>query len=132
MCSSRRGLLLVEALLSAVVIAVGLVFISRGLSGHLKALRTLEERDTLLALTRSQLLQLESERFFGQRGDSAGDFEAPVAGYRWALAATPRADLTDQAGAPLATEVILTVERSGPPASALRLQSVWPLDWVQQ
>ena len=55
--SSRRGLLLVEAVLAAVVIAVGLVFISRGLAGQLRALRTVEEYDTLLSLGHGKLLE---------------------------------------------------------------------------
>ena len=58
--ASRRGLLLVEAVLSAVVIGVGLSFITRGLASQLRALRSVEEYDTLLSLARSTLQELEA------------------------------------------------------------------------
>jgi hypothetical protein len=125
-------LLLVEAVLSAVVIAVGLVFVTRGLSSQLKALRTVEEYDALLSLAHGTLLRLESERLSGRPVPSAptGTFEPPYQAYQWTIRATPRADMTDPEGHPLISEVILTVERASPPISSISLRAMWPNAWV--
>ena len=133
-CRSRQGLLLVEAALSAVVIAIGLVFISRGLSSQLRALRTLEEQDTLLALATGKLTELESLHLFGHAGSLpfVGTFDPPYQQYRWTLAVQPNPTVTDAQDQPLADDVALTVERTTPPASALRLRAIWPREWMPQ
>ena len=133
-CRCREGLLLVEAALSAVVIALGLIFISRGLSSQLKALRTLEEQDTLLALATGKLTELETLHLFGRSssGQFTGTFDPPYQQYRWTLAMHPNETLTDPQHQPLADDVALTVERTNPPASAVRLRAVWPREWMSQ
>lgn len=130
-CDSRRGLLLVEAVLSAVVIAVGLTFISRGLGGQLRAIRTVEEQQVLLALAHGKLLALEAELASGRPlpAELAGTFEEPYAAYRWQAAVAAREDLADPDGNPLASDVTVTVERDQPAAS-LRLGAVWPREWT--
>lgn len=131
--SSRSGLLLVEAVLSAVVIAVGLVFITRGLASQLKAVRTLEERETLLALARWKLTELESGFLFGRPlpPDLQGEFAEPFQAYQWSLAFDPRKDLTDtQDGTSLASDVTLTVTREEPPSSSVTLGAVWLKSWL--
>ena len=129
---SRRGLLLVEAVLSAVVIATGLVFISRALGGQLGALRRIEEADATLTLARGKLLELESLHATGAAPTTRqGTFDSPSADYRWALEAEPRADVTRQDGSPAAAEASVTVERDNPPASAAALTAVWPASWAQ-
>ena len=131
--ASRRGLLLVEAVLSAVVIAVGLVFISRALASPLKALRTIEEYDTLLVLAPSQLLEWEARR--STPTTLEGTFQKPYEAYRWTLKATLREgpdDLKAQDGTPLTSSVTFTVQRGDRPGSTVRLRAVWPSEWFQQ
>ena len=135
--SSRRGLLLVEAVLSAVVIAAGLVFISRGLGSQLQALRRVEDYDTLLTLARNKLLELEGEHLARPPHASAlsGAFPAPYQDYRWAVTATPRQgphDLIDHEERPLTSDVTLTVSRSATASAALQLHAVWPSEWLLQ
>ena len=130
-CGSRQGLLLVEAVLAAVVIAVGLVFISRGLSSQLRAVRTIDEQQTLLALAQDTLVGLESRLAAGQTLASSleGGFEAPYESYRWSVMVEPRSDQTDALGSPLAGDVFVTVQRERPPA-AVTLGAVWPKEWL--
>ncbi|MBI3083390.1 MAG: hypothetical protein HYY90_03405 [Candidatus Omnitrophica bacterium] len=151
-CSSSRGLLLVEAVLSAVVIAVGLVFISQGLSSQLKALRTMEEYDTLLALARRKWLELEAERLSHlpvAQEARAGSFDAQGTGgfdtgYRWTIAAIRRPQLgMSSGGSPLFSEVTLTIRRAVTPnagaaagnerrSAAVILAAIWPSEWVPE
>lgn len=131
--SSQQGLLLVEAVLSAIVITVGLVVISRGLGNQLKALRTMDEYDTLLSLAHERLLELEAERLWGpppthERAD--GLFKAPYESYHWLVKATAREDLKDAEGNPIASEVLLTIQRNDRASSSLRLRAVWPSVWI--
>jgi hypothetical protein len=124
--------LLVEAILSAVVIAVGLVFVSRGLSSQLKALRTVEEYEVLRSLAHGKLLELEGQRLSGSPPplDPTGTFEEPYQAYRWTITARPRDDVTDQDGNPLASAVTVTVQQDNRPSSVVRLSAIWPMDWV--
>ena len=131
MCGSRQGLLLVEAVLAAVVIAVGLVFISRGLSSQLKAVQAIDEQQTLLALAHETLLGLESRLAAGQTlaPRLEGGFEAPDESYRWSVTVEPRSDQTDALGTPLAGDVFVTVQGERSPA-AVTLGAVWPKEWL--
>ena len=142
-CSSRRGLLLIEAVLSAVVIAAGLVFITRGLASQLKALRTVEEREVLLSLAHRKLDELEAQRLAGLQsteGPPEGLFEMPdgkpaAVDYQWMVHATLREDLeADAEGQPLFSEVTLIVRHgSGEQgSSAVTLSAIWPTTWVPQ
>jgi len=138
--SSQQGLLLVEAVLSAVVIAVGLVFVSRSLSSELGAVRSLETSETMLALARNQLLELEAERVPGPppaEEPSSGVLTASEASgadstYRWAVTASQREDLDrGHDGRPLFCDVTLDIRRDDPrhPASS-SLTAIWPVEWV--
>ena len=134
-CSLRNqaeGLLLVEAVLSAVVIAVGLVAISRGLSNQLQAIRRVEEQETLLVLAHDKLAELEAERLFHHPGppDATGVYAAPYGAYRWTIAASVRDDARDAAGDSLMSEVTLTVRRDVERSASVRLVALWPKDWV--
>ncbi len=128
-----QGLLLVEATLAAVVIAVGLAFISRGFANQLSAIRTVEAQETLLGLAQGKLLELEAEALAGRPlpTDLSGTFDAPHEDYRWTVDAQPRADLTDQAGAPLASDVSLTVARDQTRGASLTVRAVWRQEWLQ-
>jgi len=129
---SRQGLLLVEAALAAVVIAVGLAFISRGFASQARAIRTVETHELLLALAQGKLLELEAELLAGRPlpAGLSGTFDAPHADYRWAVDAQPRADLTDQSGAPLASDVSLTVAPDQVRGPSLTVSAVWLQEWL--
>lgn len=147
--SSPRGLLLVEAVLSAVVIAVGLVFVSRGLANQLKAMETVAAYDRLLTLARRKWLELEAERLLGLRVNeerprgSFGSVEEqdPDSAFQWAITASRRPELM--------SEVTLTISRlpdlpqaeggaggsAGDPGrrGPVVIQSaVWRTDWVRE
>ena len=126
---SQQGLLLVEAVLSAVVIAVGLVFISRGLGGQLRALSTVEAYDTLLPLAQSKLAELEGWGLKQQPIPSQqlrGEFGEPSRGYRWEVQTLPRPVV---AGTPPLTDVTLTVQSGAEHSRAVTLSAVWPASW---
>lgn len=125
---SPRGLLLVEAALSAVVIAVGLVFITRSFSSQLRALAAIEEYATLTHVAHGTLLELERDVQVGVPPSRAreGTFDAPYTAYRWTLSASPLSE--DDPPFPRSL-VRLSVERDSPPAS-LEVQAVWPADLV--
>lgn len=124
--------MLVEAVLSAVVIAVGLVFISRGLANHLRAIRTVEDYQTLLALAQGKLRELEGLQGSGAAlpAELAGTFAEPYGAYRWEVASAAREDVTDPDGRPLASDVTVTVARTEPTTASVQLGTVWPGDWV--
>jgi len=132
MSSSRQGLLLVEASLSAAVIAVGLVLVSRSLAGPLQALRTIEERETLRSLARERLLELQTRAASGGPlpAQMQGAFEAPDEGYAWSLRTRPAAETAGADGEPAVTEVLVTVKRQAGGSSAVSLAGLWSTDRV--
>ena len=116
-------------------IAVGLIFIERGLGSQLQALRAVREYDTLTALAHDKWLELETKRSAGrlQSEDRNGTFQAPAAAYQWHLDMTLRPDMMDENHRPLTGDVILTVERTdrsehGSPV--LQVHAIWPVDNV--
>jgi hypothetical protein len=117
--------------LAAVVLAAGLAFISRGLGAQLKALRAVEDSQTLMSLARGKLAELESALLAGRPlpEERSGTFEPPHEGYRWALEAVLREDLL-HGDTPWASDVTLTVERAEGPAASLRLGAIWLSAWV--
>lgn len=129
---SRRGLLLVEAVLSAVVIAVGLVYVTRGLGGQLKAIRTIEDQEDLLAVARGRLLELEAKRLFGRPlpPDPEGTLVDPSGTYHCTMLGVLRQQPTDQAGNPVAQHVVIAVQRDDRPSTTVRHAAIWPMDWV--
>lgn len=134
-CSCRQGLLLVEAALCAVVIAVGLVFISRALGSQLRALQSIQNYDVLLGLAESQLDELEGHRLIRHLPSAPrrGSFAQPYQDYEWAIEATPRFGAGDLVGAddqPLTSDVVLTVRRVGSSGQVLTIHAIWPSEWV--
>jgi hypothetical protein len=130
MCSSRQGFLLVEAALSAVVIAVGLVLVSQALSSPLQALRTIGEREAMLSLANEQLLELEVRAAAGEPMpvDAQGSFEERGGG-EWRLRIRPMAASVDADGTAEITEATLTVQRPGTHAPTVSLSGLWPSAW---
>ena len=132
MRASQQGLLLVEAVLSAVVIATGLVFISRGLGGQLRALEAVEAHETLLPLAQSKLAELEG---WGLKQKTAiparqlsGQFSEPYQAYRWTVETVPHA-VGPESPALTLTDVTLTVRGPGESSRAVALSAVWPASW---
>ncbi|GEM_PF-2152973 len=129
--SSQRGLLLVEAVLSAVVIATGLVFITRGLASQLRALRTLEEYETLMSLGQNKLLELEGRKLFAHpltSADQRGTFGDPYRTYQWMLSLGTI--LTDANGQAFARAIELRVERNDRSSASVFFAIPWPMQWV--
>lgn len=130
----QQGLLLIEAVLAAGVIATGLVLVSRALGGQLSAIGRVEERDAALALGRSKLAELEASRLAGlpDSGDRSGAFDEPFQEYEWSLQLESRGDLTAPDGSPLAVQASLTVRRNRAGAALASLVSLWPADWASE
>ncbi len=127
---SQRGLLLVEAVLSAVAIGVGLVLISRGLSSQLRALTSIEEYDVLLSLGQNKLAALEGERMARPPSadeSASGAFAAPYYAYQWTVKARKR---VEGDGKNPTSALTLTVQKKARHSTALELEAVWPTDWV--
>jgi len=126
---SRRGILLVEAVLCAVVIAVGLTFITRSLSNQLKALHTLEEYATLTQLAQTVFLELERDVQASQAPQRAptGAFDQPYSAYQWTLTAQT---VTEEGAAVPLSLVRLSVNRADVTAFTVVLQAIWPSDLV--
>lgn len=127
--SSQRGLLLVEAVISAVVIAVGLVSISRALSSQLKALRSVGDYAVMARLAQGLLTELERSVQAGQPPQRArnGTFEPPEAVYEWTL--ETRAPESQTTAVPV-TVVTLSVRRAEGPSSTVSVRALWPSDRV--
>src|SRR3989338_3165955 len=126
----ERGVLLVEAVLSAVVIAVGLTFITRALGSQLKALRRVEEYAVLTNLAQRALRTREAEVQASRQpsGLRDGAFEKPYPAYpayQWTLSAAALEN-------PDLARVTLSVRRSDPPGPTYSVQVIWPSDFVPQ
>lgn len=122
-----KGLLLVEAVLASVVMTTGLVLISRGLGGQLKALRRLEEQQATLAAANRQLAEWEALGMFSATMPTSAAVESiDVAGktYRriWSVGEPV---LSDMAGIQQEIARWVTVTVGG-----VRLTTVWPTTWV--
>ena len=131
----RQGLLLVEAVLAAGVIATGLVLVSRALGGQLSAIGRVEERDVALALARSKLAELEAARLAGlpaSAGERSASFDQPYEAYEWSLRTEPRADLTAPDGAPLTVQATLAVRRKSAGAALASVVFLWPAAWAAE
>ena len=128
--ASSQGLLLVEAVLSAVVIAVGLTFITRGLGGQLRALEAVEAYDKLLPLAQSKFNELEGlglKQKAIPNSELEGNFDAP-SGYHWQL---EKKSHTVSSGAPALTDVTLMVFSEANPKRKVSLSGVWPTAWLE-
>jgi hypothetical protein len=125
--------------LSAVVIATGLALISRGLGNQLKAIRTVQEYEGLLAFARGKLLTLEAERLSSaaptpapQRGAfQSRDGAGAAVTYRWEMKVTPLPDLGEENDSAIFSGVTLTVTREGVARAPLvALSAIWTTAWV--
>ena len=128
-----RAFLLVEASLTAAVIVVGVVFVSRGMAGSLQALSRLQEIDPALRCAQTVLNELE---VMAQQGSAVSARQGACGqsspGDSWALATQPLpADIVEVS--PEAFWVVtVTVSRQGSPRSLVRLETIWFRSWVDQ
>ena len=120
-----RGLLLLEAVLSAVVIAVGLVLITRAFSTHLNALQSVQDYTILQQAAQKLLVELERGLEAGVSPElaSAGTCEAPYAGYQWVLSAQP---MDDAETAVPVSAITLSVRRAQGRSRVVSVRTVWP------
>jgi hypothetical protein len=120
--------LLVEAVVSAVAIGVGLAFITRAFSNQLKALQSVQEQAVLSDLAQAVWLDVEREVQAGRqpRREQEGTFQEPYAAYEWSFVA---AELEGEENAQV-SQVVLAVRRVGPGGSAVVLQALWPTGLV--
>ena len=128
--ANNRGFLLVEATLTAVVIGVGLVFISRGLATNVKQLSTLQQYDRLLQLADTTFTELEAQaQQTPPLTTLAGEYASPNEAYQWAL----EAHLFDVEGLQPQTmeQVSVTVSRRDSRPPVVRLRTVWPSAWIR-
>ena len=131
--SKRQAFLLVEASLTAAVIVVGVVFVSRGMASSLHAFSRLQEIGPALRCAQTFLNELEAmaqqagavSAREGACGQSSPDDS-------WALTTQPLpADIVEVS--PEAFWVVtVTVSRQGSPRSLARLETIWPRQWVAQ
>jgi hypothetical protein len=121
--------------LAAVVIATGLVFVSRSLGGQLNAVRSIEQYQLLTTLTQGKLDELQARVLAGlplTAEDRRDSFQAPYENYRWELESRPRGDVLGPEGTSVASDVTLTVSRiDGRPAS-FTLETVWLTEWLER
>lgn len=127
--SKRAGFLLVEATLTAVVIGVGLVFISRGLAGNVKQLSTIQQYDHVLQLAESTLAELaaraQQQPPLPMRTDR---YAPPDQAYEWTLEVEPMAVEGLQPEA--MSQVSLIVGRHDGRPPVVRLRTVWSSAWL--
>lgn len=130
---SPQGLLLVEAVLAAAAVAVGLVAISRGLSGQLQALRQLEAHEQVVTQVQALVAEFEARGAGGRRLPAAASGAVEdAADTTWSVHAARRADLPDAAGDPLAADVQVEVNRQERPRITIRVSPVWPVNWIPE
>jgi hypothetical protein len=131
--SKRKAFLLVEASLTAAVIVVGVVFVSRGMAGSLHAFSRLQEIDPALRCAQTFLNELEA---MAQQGSAVSARQGACGqsspGDSWVLATQPLpADIVEVS--PEAFWVVtVTVSRQDSPRSLARLETIWPRQWVAQ
>ena len=127
----RSGFLLVEAMMAAVAIGVGLVAISQGIGASLQALTRLEERQRAWQLAESIARQLEAEaRYAPVPAQRSEPCAPPDSAYAWTYVATP---VTGAAAASFVEPVVfvtIVVHRADDEHGQVRLTTLWPASWV--
>lgn len=131
-CGWDAGFLLVEAAVTALLLGVGLLFISRNLSGTLKALESVKQRGTLTLLAESAMAELETKVRQGQDIPRTEHFAKPYEAYEWLLTVEPvdlpLVGLPTEQEKPF-SEITLEVRR-GERGQMVRLVMLWPTAWL--
>ena len=124
---AHAGFLLVEATLTAAVIAVGLVMVTRAVASSLSGVGRLEAIGQLMPMAQSQLDRLEADAQQAPLTSLQGNLPDPSSAYRWKL--EPSAFEVDTITKGAMCAMTLTIERpQGPPN--YRLKTVWPSTWL--
>ena len=130
----ESAFLLIEAGLAAVAIAVGLVAISRGLGSSLSALASLQRRGAFLSVAESTLQQLRAEAQQApplpsarRRGSCGDDVRSDC---EWELTSEPFNPPALELPGDVLRLVTVSVHRSQGSSGRVRLQAVWPADWL--
>ena len=137
-----QGVLLVEATLTAVILGVSLVLITRSLSTGLRALDQARRTEAVLAFAQRKLRELEldaeaSRRFQADR-ESGTEQPAAAGGYRleWQVTVDPYTAPDALLNPPMTTpppldRLVLTVtERSRRVPVTISLTTLVPREWV--
>ena len=127
----RQAFLLVEATLTTVIIAVALVFISRGMAGSLTTLSRLRDHDRMLRLAKSQLSQLELDaQRAGVPAQQEADFASPDEAYHWRVTSEP-ASLGAGELPPEAFRLVnILVRRADGRGASVQVTTAWPSSWL--
>lgn len=130
---SQQGALLVEAVISAVVIATGLVLISRNVGTQLRAAASIAASETLLDIGHDVLIEMEARQLatLARSGepvelDPNGSVELGRVTYDWALSAREAPD----AGQDLAVRQVTVRARPQDGGPVVALSAIWPASWV--
>lgn len=118
--------------MTAAVIAVGLVFISRGMGTSLKTLSSLQQYDRLVRLAESQLNELSGQAQAGIVTPlKEGTFDGADQDVAWELAVE---GVTSKEIPPAMGLVLCEITVSVHPAQAatplIRLATIWPKEWT--
>lgn len=128
-----QGFLLVEAVLSAVIISVGLVWVTRGFSSQLRAIQTIDASTELKNIAAQILLEVEGDLRESRSPQrlQKGVLELSGHSYAWIFTLQPHPD------DPAIKRVILSVNSqqdssalAASSISSIRLQALWPSDWI--
>ena len=131
---SKKAYLLAEALLSVLLITVGLVGITRGLSSQLRAFDAMQEQNHLLSLAQTFLRRLEILNVNGvlaqEITETSGVFDKPDDAYQWSIDAE-MIEATQGEPTPLA-RVNVRVQRATAAGETRKatLSAVWPAERV--
>ena len=127
--AGARGALLVEAVISAVVITVGLVGVSRALSAQLQGLESVEGYAVTTELAQRLAAELERPVQAGvpPSVERSGTFESPYDAYGWQLSAEP---LEAASTGVLVSRVTITIRAEEGRGAAWSVDTVWPSELV--
>ncbi len=129
----QQGALLIEAVISAVVIATGLVLISRNVGTQLKTAASVTVSETLLGVARDLLVEMETRQLealarSGEPLELEGDGRREVDGiaYDWTLSVQDGPD----DGTELSMRRLTVRVRLPEGGAAAALSAIWPASWV--
>ncbi len=129
---TRDGFLLVEAALTAAVLAIGLIAITQGIGSSLRSLAAIQRYETLLRLAESQLAELEVQAQGSQKHPANGPWQPLGNTSQWKLSQEKLSSPNiPQAVSDAVRLVTLTVSPQDAEQPHVSLQTIWPKEWIQ-
>ncbi len=134
----RDGFLLVEAALTAAVLAIGLIAITQGIGSSLRSLATIQRYEIFLRLAESKLAEFEvqapqyAQATPPQKLPRSGLFDGSYNAYQWKLSEAPISSPNIPTAVSDAVRLVtlaVSPKDSGQPQ--VRLQTIWPIEWLQ-